>query len=207
MSCTNNINTNCGCENNPCGCKTSTDDIVYQGPDLDCIGVVNCDTLTSVFESIDSFICGPGMVQTIINNIINNISLYNQFTTIVNNTVDCNTVWGCDTTTTTTTATPTTTTTSTTLAPITTTTTTTSGVVYSGNFSVATENNALACLETTAVMTLYSSSPTFAFGSFVYTDIGLTTIFNGGNLYYKNITANNGIRVPVSGQINNTFSC
>lgn len=113
MSCTNNINTNCGCENNPCGCKTSTNDVVYQGPSLDCIGVVNCDTLTSVFESIDSFICGPGMVQTIINNITNNISLYNQFTTIVNNTVDCNTVWGCETTTSTTTAIPTTTTTTT----------------------------------------------------------------------------------------------
>jgi hypothetical protein len=103
MSCTNNINTNCGCENNPCGCKTSTDDVVYQGPALDCIGVANCDTLTSVFESIDGFICGPGMVETIINNITNNISLYNQFTTIVNNTVDCETVWGCETTTTTTT--------------------------------------------------------------------------------------------------------
>jgi len=103
MSCTNNINTNCGCENNPCGCKTSTDDVVYQGPDLDCVGVVNCDTLTSVFESIDGFICGPGMVETIINNITNNISLYSQFTTIVNNTVDCETVWGCETTTTTTT--------------------------------------------------------------------------------------------------------
>lgn len=107
MACTNN-NTSCNCTTNECGCKTSTDDVVYQGPSLDCIGVVNCDTLTSVFESIDSFICGPGMAQTIINNIVNNISLYNQFTTIVNNTVDCNTVWDCQeiiTTTTTTTVT------------------------------------------------------------------------------------------------------
>jgi hypothetical protein len=57
------------------------------------------------------------------------------------------------------------------------------------------------------VITLYSNSPTFAFGSFVYTDPGLTTIFVGGNLSYKNILANNVIRVPDSGQINSTSSC
>ena len=57
------------------------------------------------------------------------------------------------------------------------------------------------------MITLYSTSPTFDFGSFVYTDAGLTTIFVGGNLYYKNISANNVIRVPDSGQINSTSSC
>jgi hypothetical protein len=94
MSCSNNI-TPCGCGNNPCGCGTSSDDVVYQGPDLSCTGVSNCDTLTEVIETIDGFICGPGMVETIINNILNNTNLYNQFTTIVNNTVDCETVWDC----------------------------------------------------------------------------------------------------------------
>jgi hypothetical protein len=110
MSCTNNINITCGCENNPCGCKTSSDDVVYQGPDLSCTGVSNCDTLTEVIQSIDGFICSPELVQTIINNILNNESLYDQFTTIVNNTLDCQTVWDCinaQTTTTTTTAIPT----------------------------------------------------------------------------------------------------
>ena len=97
------------------------------------------------------------------------------------------------------------TTTSTTTIPPTTTTTTT--VIYSAGFSVGTANNALACLETVPVITLYSTSPTFDFGSFVYTDAGLTTIFVGGNLYYKNISANNVIRVPDSGQINSTSSC
>jgi hypothetical protein len=97
-----------------------------------------------------------------------------------------------------------TTTTTTTIAPTTTTTTT---VIYSAGFSVGTENNALACLETVPVITLYSTSSTFAFGSFVYTDPGLTTIFIGGNLSYKNILANNVIRVPDSGQINGNFSC
>ena len=75
---------------------------MYQGPDLSCTGVSNCDTLTEVIETIDGFICGPGMVENIINNILNNTNLYNQFTSIVNNTVDCQTVWNCSTSSTTT---------------------------------------------------------------------------------------------------------
>jgi hypothetical protein len=108
MSCSNNI-TPCGCGNNPCGCGTSSDDVVYQGPNLSCTGVSNCDTVTEAIETIDGFICGPEMVENIINNIINNQNLYNQFTSIVNNTVDCQTVWDCidaQTTTTTTTVCP-----------------------------------------------------------------------------------------------------
>jgi hypothetical protein len=104
----------------------------------------------------------------------------------------------------TTTSTSSSTTTTTTIPPTTTTTTT---VIYSAEFSVGTANNALACLENVGATTLYSTSPTFDFGSFVYTDAGLTTIFVGGNLYYKNISANNVIRVPNSGQINSTSSC
>lgn len=108
MSCPNDINTTCGCGNpNPCGCKTSSDEVVYVGPDLGCTGISSCDTVTEAFIKIDSFICGPGMVETIINNIVNNINLYNQFTTIVNNSVDCETVWGCIDSTTTTTSTST----------------------------------------------------------------------------------------------------
>lgn len=494
--CTNN--SNCTCTDNTCGCKTSTSEVVYQGPALTCVGINNCDTITEVLQQLNSYICSEELVTIIINNIINNIDLYQQFTTIVNNSVECETVWGCETTTstttiatcesfllentgvdpvaiiitncdtntqeaivlmpgdtnicvvtdspltvpgtvivtptgpcvpptssttstsstssttttttteipcecltftntdpavayaifyldctgdeigyelpakttikfcgsegsanselvtisiggncidrecptttttttiaitsicfcifgegvgceyteelpilgnapfqngrpvydiggdlpgsvyydgsqwiyasqdlapllqpllnasyypigtysewgdaaitglmnsstsgpcptttttsssstttTTTTAEPTTTTTSssststststsstttsTTTIPPTTTTTTT--VIYSAGFSVGTENNALACLETVAVITLYSTSSTFAFGSFVYTDPGLTTIFVGGNLNYKNLAANNGIRIPDSGQINSTFSC
>lgn len=108
MSCSNDIVNTCGCGNpNPCGCKTSSDEVVYVGPELGCTGISNCDTVTEAFIKIDSFICGPGMVQTIINNIVNNINLYNQFTTIVNNSVDCETVWSCIDSTTTTTSTST----------------------------------------------------------------------------------------------------
>lgn len=88
-----------------------------------------------------------------------------------------------------------------------TTTSSTTIVTYSSGFSVGTANNLLGCAETVPALTLYSNSPTFAFGSFVYTDPGLTTVFVGGNLYYKNISANNLIRVPDSGQINSTVSC
>jgi hypothetical protein len=131
MSCSNNI-TPCGCGSNPCGCGTSSNDVVYQGPDLSCTGVTNCDTLTEVIQTIDGFICSPEMVENIINNILNNPNLYNQFTSIVNNTVDCETVWDCiDSRTTTTTSssststsTSTSTTTTTTAGPTTTTTTT-----------------------------------------------------------------------------------
>ena len=108
MSCSNNITpcTSCGQTTDACGCKTSSDEVVYQGPALGCTGIENCDTLTTVFQTMDGFICGPEMVQTIINNITNNQSLFLQFMTIVNNSVDCQTVWDCiDANTTTTTST------------------------------------------------------------------------------------------------------
>lgn len=106
--CNNNCNENNNTTTNQCGCKTSTDDVVYNGPELTCTNIQTCDTLTSAISNISNFLCSIDMVQIIINNITNNINLYNQFTTIVNNTVDCETVWDCisATTTTTTTAAP-----------------------------------------------------------------------------------------------------
>ena len=110
MSCSNNNNNcGCGCENtstNPCGCKISSNEVVYVGPPLGCTGISNCDTITEALQAIDSFICGPGMVETIIYNITNNTALYAEFITIVNNSVDCETVWGCITSSTTTTIFP-----------------------------------------------------------------------------------------------------
>jgi hypothetical protein len=329
MSCSNNI-TPCGCGSNPCGCGTSSNDVVYQGPDLSCTGVTNCDTLTEVIQTIDGFICSPQMVQNIINNILNNTNLYNQFTSIVNNTVDCQTVWNCiasttttsttlaptttttttsvaycyelsavgkvkfywidvngvaqtititnnityvcaelgsviadgpsdiqggvtlctnnsqcvPTTTTTTTPIPTTTTTSssststsstttstsTTAVPTTTTTsssststststttstttipptttTTTTIVNFAHGFSEGKTDSNLACAETVVAITLYTSVPTIVFGTFMYTDPGLTTPFIGGVLFYKNISVNNGIRTGGTGQVSNLFSC
>jgi len=99
--CTNN--SNCNCTDNTCGCKTSTDEVVYQGPPLTCVGINNCDTMTDVLQQLNNYICSEELVTIIINNIINNADLYQQFTTIVNNSVDCETVWACETTTSTTT--------------------------------------------------------------------------------------------------------
>lgn len=98
--CNNTNNTN-----NTCGCKTSTDEVVYNGPNLTCTGVNTCDTLSEALQTISTYLCSAEMVQIIVNNIINNTNLYNQFTTIVNTVVDCQTVQDCINQTTTTTTT------------------------------------------------------------------------------------------------------
>lgn len=88
MSCSNN-------EINPCGCKTSTDEINYSGPALVCTGVENCDTLTEALIKINNFICSPAMVQNIVFNIASDENLYNQFVAIVNDSIICSTVLNC----------------------------------------------------------------------------------------------------------------
>jgi hypothetical protein len=102
--CTNN--SNCTNSDNTCGCGISTDQVSYQGPTLPCVEINNCDTMTTVLQQLNSYICSDELVHTIINNIITNISLYQQFTTLVNQTVDCETVLACNSTTTTTTLAP-----------------------------------------------------------------------------------------------------
>tara|TARA_R110000868_G_scaffold14426_1_gene67121 strand:- start:41700 stop:42293 length:594 start_codon:yes stop_codon:yes gene_type:complete len=105
MSCTENT-IPCGCESNPCGCKISSDDVSYQGPNLECTGIETCDTLTVAIQKLSDYACSVDMVQNIITNIINNSTLLEQFITIVNESVDCDTVYNClaaSTTTTTTT--------------------------------------------------------------------------------------------------------
>lgn len=165
MNCSNNI-TPCGCGSNPCGCKTSSDDVVYQGPNLSCTGISNCDTVTEAIEAINGFICGPGMVENIINNILNNTNLYNQFTTIVNNTVDCQTVWNCQTTTTT----------STTIAPY---------------FKIILDDNSVGSLAGACALVfsvdldIYVQNGIPVNGAFIYTDALQTIPFQGGEKYYK----------------------
>lgn len=104
MSCSENTNP-CTCGNNACGCKISSDDVAYQGPNLECTGINTCDTLTEAIQKIDEFGCSEELVNIIIYNIQNNVDLYQQFTTIVNQTVDCQTVFDCLATSTTTTTT------------------------------------------------------------------------------------------------------
>jgi hypothetical protein len=104
MSCENT--SPCGCNSSsPCGCKISSDDVAYQGPNLGCTDIITCDSITAAIQKLDEYACSIDLVQNIITNITNNISLYNQFVTIVNQSVDCSTVFDCLASTTTTTTT------------------------------------------------------------------------------------------------------
>jgi hypothetical protein len=163
--CTNN------CNQDPCGCKTSTDEVVYKGPDLSCTGINNCDTLTTAIQKINDYMCSIELVQVILYNIVNNSTLYNQFTTIINNSVDCQTVWNCigSTTTTTTTASPS-------LPELLRTSTSDSSAID-------------ACLNlpdpSVTVYILMSTPPTLQIGDFLYTDSLGITAFGGGNKWWK----------------------
>lgn len=94
----------CTCSENNidinCGCKTNTNDIVYQGPPLTCLGITNCDTLTEVFSTLNTFFCGGDFANIFITNIINNPDLLEQFTEIVNENLSCDEVQFCLTSTT-----------------------------------------------------------------------------------------------------------
>ena len=76
MSCQNT--SPCGCNSSsPCGCKISSDDVAYQGPNLGCTDIVTCDSITAAIQKLDEYACSIDLVQNIITNITNNISLYN----------------------------------------------------------------------------------------------------------------------------------
>jgi hypothetical protein len=107
-NCSDNCKCNCSCNCTEsidvCGCcKYSAEDVAYVGPTLECTGVENCDPLPEALVKIDEYICGLDLVQNVINYITNNVEIYQQFVTIVNNSINCETVADCITTTTTTT--------------------------------------------------------------------------------------------------------
>ena len=210
MSCSNNI-TPCGCGSNPCGCGTSSNDVVYQGPDLLCTGVTNCDTLTEVIQTIDGFICSPEMVENIINNILNNPNLYNQFTSIVNNTVDCETVWDCidsrTTTTTTTIAVPTTTTTSSSSTSTTTSTSTAAVPTTSTTSSSSSSTTTTTTTEFSAACTCVTYNITqedldAAIGNVLYPNNAVLVSINKGGLcgggdFGQNVTSAGTISICI----------
>lgn len=96
--------TNCNCADDPCGCKISSEEVVYVGPALECTGIENCDTLTEIITKINTLACSDELIQNFINVIINNPTINEQFVTIINQGVTCETIWACATTTTTTTS-------------------------------------------------------------------------------------------------------
>lgn len=103
----------------PCGCKTSTDKIAYQGPSLECLGIGNCASINDILLALNNLICSPEMIQIIINNILSNEELNQEFIEIINASIGCDTILQCFIEGTTTTINPDDTTTSTTTLPIT----------------------------------------------------------------------------------------
>ena len=61
--------------------------------------------MTEALVKIDAFVCSDTIVQNFINVISNNPTVLQQFTTIVNQSVECDTIWNCGVLTTTTTTT------------------------------------------------------------------------------------------------------
>lgn len=182
--CTNN------CNQDPCGCKTSTDDVVYKGPNLSCTGINNCDTLTTAIQKINDFMCGIDLVQVILYNIYNNTELFNQFTIVVNNSVDCQTVWDC-------------------LASTTTTTTTTAGKTVVEILRTASSDGSAidACLNlpepATTVYLDMATPPDLQINDFLYTDALGTIPFDGALKWWKLKQGSNrySCQVAINGKI------
>lgn len=197
--CNNNCNENNNTTTNQCGCKTSTDDVVYNGPELTCTNIQTCDTLTSAISNISNFLCSIDMVQIIINNITNNINLYNQFTTIVNNTVDCETVWDCisATTTTTTTLEPTTTTTtSSSTSTTTSTSTSTSTSTTTSTTSSTTTTTTTIPITIDCITYLASDGNVYMYDPITNLSIDL---FNDDSTYFNVLNTNTKLFAMVSG--------
>ncbi len=106
-------------ETNVCNhCGPTTDNYVYTGEDLACIGIDNRDLLTTVFQKIDFFLCGGGLAQHIVNQFTDST----EFSDLVNDVLDCDIIINCGPVPTTTTTSSTSTTTSTSSTTTTTTT-------------------------------------------------------------------------------------
>lgn len=86
---------------NVCSDGLSTNDYQYTGPDLTCTNINNGDSLTVAFQKISHFLCSREFTSQVIETITDNINEYPEFITILNNSVECDTITNCLTTTTT----------------------------------------------------------------------------------------------------------
>ena len=86
-----------GCGLDPCTTfKTSTDLVFYTGPNLPCIDVHTCDNMSLILQKIDDALCGTNLVQNIINTLINNTEIFNQFCSqIIQQCIDCDYIQDC----------------------------------------------------------------------------------------------------------------
>lgn len=65
--------------------KTNTDNTFYNSGNLPCTGVNTCDSLTTVLQKIDNKLCPENLALAILNAILNDSGLLNQFCTVVSN--------------------------------------------------------------------------------------------------------------------------
>jgi hypothetical protein len=101
-----------------------------------------------------------------------------------------------------------TTTTTTTVAPTTTTTTTPPSLFsYPYEFGAGQLTSLAACAETVSAITVYASDYPPTFFTTFYTDIDLTTEFDGSSLWYKDIASNNVYRIGATGNIFGNTTC
>ena len=83
--------------------KTTTDLVRYVGPNLPNTSIKTCETLSIALQKIDYALSGNILAQSVINAILNNPTINQQFATIINSLIDCQVVNTCLTSTTTTT--------------------------------------------------------------------------------------------------------
>jgi hypothetical protein len=132
----------------------SSDNVEYNGDNLSCTGIQNCDTLTVALQKIDNKICSDAFVAQIIQTIANDDVLLAYF---------CQLVYTCSPTTTTTS--------SSTSSTSSTTTTTTTAFVCDAPTITSIESNGPTSLKIN-----WSSTPS-------YTTISVYRSFDGGLTY------------------------
>lgn len=99
-------------------CGPTTNDYVYTGESLSCTGIENQDSLTVAFQKLDFFLCGGGLYQHVVDQLV----ISEEFSTLINDVFDCNLIEECG-------PEPTTTTTSTSTSTSTSSTTTTTTTI------------------------------------------------------------------------------
>lgn len=68
--------------------KTTTDLVKYIGPNLPCIDVNTCETVTLALQKIDDALCGVNVSQKVIDTIVTNTYINQQFTAIINTIIE-----------------------------------------------------------------------------------------------------------------------
>ena len=119
------LNKDCNCNTTPTNpgvvCNhdgLKANELIYRGLDVACSGIYNGMTVAEVLQQIDYYLCSLEFTQQVLDIIQDNPQEFNDFITLVNGAINCETITSCgnppSTTTTTSTSSTTSTTTSTT---------------------------------------------------------------------------------------------